>query len=75
MSRKPDLIIEPKDFRAFLHGRFQGDADAAAAHLGVSKKLVYMLLSGSRKPSSAILKKCGLEVVFRAVRPQKGKEE
>jgi len=70
---KQDLIIEPDDFPAFLKGRFPGGVVEIAAKLGVGQKMVYFLLAGKRKPSAKILHKCGLEVVYRAVPPEKPK--
>jgi transcriptional regulator with XRE-family HTH domain len=67
-EERSDLIIEPKDFPVFLKARMMRDTVAEyAAKLGVTPKMLYMLLSGDRKPSAAILEKVGLEVVFRAV--------
>lgn len=70
MSKRQDLIIEPRDFPVFLKARMlQAKVDEFAASLGVTPKLVYMLLNGSKKPSAAMLKKLGLEVVYRVADP------
>jgi hypothetical protein len=73
-QKRPDLIIDPKDFHVFLKARMMRDTVAEySAKLGVSPKLVWMLLNGTKKPSKAILKKVGLEVVYRAVSGKVGK--
>jgi hypothetical protein len=73
-QKRTELIIDPVDFHVFLKARMMQDTVAEyAAKLGVSPKLVYMLLNGTKKPSAAILKKMGLEVVFRAVSDSAGK--
>jgi hypothetical protein len=68
MSAKwPELIIDPKDFPVFLRARMMQDSVAGyAAKLGISANLLYLLLTGKRKPSAAILRKVDLEVVYRA---------
>jgi hypothetical protein len=76
-QKRPDLIIDPRDFPVFLKARMMSDTVAEyAAKLGVSQNLVYMLLTGAKTPSKAILKKVGLEVVYRAVSvsPGEGKK-
>jgi hypothetical protein len=75
-KQQPDIIIEPENFRLFLMAwRGQhGSMAECAAKLGVSQKLIYMLLSGDRKPSAAILKKLGLEVVYRVKLSGEGKK-
>lgn len=67
MAKRPELIIEPKEFPLFLKARMLNASVAEFGKtLGVSPSLVYMLLAGTKKPSAAILKKLGLEVVYRA---------
>lgn len=74
-KQQPDLIVEPEQFPLFLKARMmRGSVADLAKELGVTGKLVYMLLSGERKPSAAILKKLGLEVVFRLKEPGAGKK-
>jgi hypothetical protein len=64
-DKQPDLIIDPEDFHVFLKARMGTDTVAEfGAKLGVTTKLVYFLLNGTRKPSAAILKKLGLKTVF-----------
>ena len=64
-DKQPDLIIDPVDFPVFVKARMGTDTVAEfAAKIGVSPKLVYMLVSGSRTPSPAILKKLGLKVAY-----------
>lgn len=79
MSKKENsLIIEPGDFHVYLKAWMGANGyqsvEQLAVRLGVSRELVYMLLTGSRKPSAAILEKVGLETVFRAVAPAKSKK-
>lgn len=74
-DKRPELIIDPEDFPIFLKARMMRDSVAEYADkLGVSPKLVYLLLTGKRTPSPAILKKMDLEVVYRAVAPDRGKK-
>lgn len=58
MEKKKTLTIKPEDFSAYLLGR-RGNMNLAefAASLDISEPLAYKLLSGSRPPSAAILKK------------------
>jgi hypothetical protein len=74
MSKRPELIIEPKEFPIFLKARMMNaTVNEYAASLGVSPQLLYMLLTGTKKPSAAILKKVGLEVVYQARGPESQK--
>lgn len=74
MKKRPDLIIDLEDFPVFLKARMlQDSVEEYAAKLGVSSKLLYALLRGSRKPSPAILKKLGLKVAYRVVGPQQNR--
>lgn len=74
-EKRPDLVIDPKDFPVYLKARMLRDTVAEfAAKLGVTPKLVYMLLTGKRKPSKTILKKVDLEVVFRMREPEAKKK-
>lgn len=41
------------------------DVQGYAKKLGVTHKLVYMMINGARLPSKALLKKLGLETVYR----------
>ena len=69
-AKRSELIIDPKDFPVFLKARMMRDSAVDyATGLGISTKLLWMLLNGSKKPSAAILKKVGLEVVYRTVPP------
>jgi plasmid maintenance system antidote protein VapI len=43
------------------------DVLAYAKKLGITHKLVYMMINGARLPSKALLKKLGLETVYRIV--------
>ena len=71
MAKRPELIIEPKEFPLFLKARMLNTSVAEFAKtLGVSPSLVYMLLAGTKKPSPAMIKKLGLEVVYRARIPE-----
>ena len=73
-DKQPDLIIDPVDFPVFVKARMGTDTVAEfAAKIGVSPKLVYMLLSGSRGPSKEILKKLGLKIAFVVDREAKAK--
>ncbi len=78
MAGKPrPIIIEPSDFSAYFAatmGALGLNVAQFAAHLGISRAAVYALMSGELQPSEKILKKCGLEVVYRFVMiPEKGK--
>lgn len=66
MSEKlSDLIIEVEDFPVFVKARMGLDTvKEFAAKIGVAPQMVYMLASGQRKPSPAILKKMGLKVAY-----------
>jgi hypothetical protein len=72
MAKRPELIIEPQEFPLFLKARMMNATVADFAKgLGVTPSLVYMLLAGTKKPSLAILKKLGLDVVYRARMPER----
>jgi transcriptional regulator with XRE-family HTH domain len=67
-------VIAEHKFADFLEFHFAGKDAEIAKKLGVVPKLIYLLRTGKRTPSAAILKRCGLEVVYRAVPPEKGKK-
>ncbi len=69
-EKRSEMVIDPKDFPVFLRARMMRlNVAEYAAELGVTPKLVYMLLAGTRKPSAAILKKVGLKVVYQTMAP------
>jgi predicted DNA-binding transcriptional regulator AlpA len=49
------------------------DVRAYAAKLGVPHQTIYAIMNGKRLPSKALLKKLGLEVVYR-ISPEGGKK-
>jgi hypothetical protein len=58
-------IVEPENFSAYLQGRKGNDTVADfALKLGVSKKLAYYLLGGTRMPSEMILRKLNLASIY-----------
>jgi hypothetical protein len=58
------LIIEPERFCSEFQKIVGGDVAAAASRFAVSGRMIRMLMTGERKPSAAILAKCGLKIVF-----------
>ena len=64
MPEKP-VVIDREEFPAFLKGCMTGRSiEQFAAHLGISDKYLYMLLTGQRKPSERIARKVGLRQAF-----------
>jgi hypothetical protein len=64
-------IVEPESFSAYLQGRKGNDTVADfALKLGVSKKLVYYLLVGTRAPSKKILRKLNLALIYIATQSE-----
>jgi Helix-turn-helix len=76
-DKQPDLIIEVEHFPIFVKARMGTDTvKEYAEKIGVAPQMVYMLISGQRKPSPAILKKMGLKVAYvvdRSATPAKAK--
>jgi predicted transcriptional regulator len=75
-ARRPgqqDLIIDPRDFPVFLKARMMTDSVAEYAEkTGIHQQLMYYMLQGNRPPSAEVLKKVGLEIVYRAkAKPEK----
>jgi Helix-turn-helix len=72
-DKRADLIIEPKDFPVFLKARMMSDSIAEyAAKTGIHPQMLYMMLAGKRPPSAEVLRKVGLEIVYRAkAKPEK----
>jgi transcriptional regulator with XRE-family HTH domain len=65
MRKIPAVVIHALDFPVFLMARIgQTPVREFARKLGVSHKLVYMLLNGQRTPSGGILKKLRLEIYY-----------
>jgi hypothetical protein len=66
MSEKlPVVVIEVEDFPAFLKGSMGEDSVTEyAAKIGVKTQMVYMMMSGARTPSPAILKRMKLRVAY-----------
>jgi len=61
-------ILTAEELKMFVTVKMQMsglDVKGYAEKLGVSHKMVYMIMNGSRLPSKALLKKLGLETVYR----------
>lgn len=71
MSEKlPDIVIEVEDFPVFVKARMGTDTvKDFAAKIHVKPQMVYMLMSGARTPSPAILEAMGLRVAYVVDRP------
>jgi len=78
MAGKPrPIIIERNEFSAVMAARMGAlnlSVAQFAQQLGISRAAVYALMSGALPPSEKILKKVGLEVVYRVVMPEKAKK-
>ena len=59
------LIVVPEEFPEFLRTQM-GERSAAeyAKHLKISVKLLYMLLNGTRTPSTSVRKKLRIRTVY-----------
>ncbi len=68
MTKRPEAakitLIQPEEFPAEFRRIVGGDVAGTAEQLGISSAFVYMLMQGTRKPSAALLAKCGFKVVF-----------
>jgi hypothetical protein len=61
-------ILTADELKMFVSVKMQMsglDIQGYARHLGVPHQTIYAIMTGARLPSKALLKKLGLEVVYR----------
>jgi hypothetical protein len=72
----PSGILEAAELKMFVTVKMQMaglDVKGYAEKLGVPHQTIYAIMTGARLPSKALLKKLGLEIVYR-ISPEGGKK-